>query len=172
MQPAGERGKFGEMLIGIISDTHDHLDRLRVALRRFVDAGVDVVLHAGDIVSPFMVVPFQETGLHLIGVFGNNDGDKLFLRERFKGVGDLNFGPYEVELGGRKIVIMHEPRSLEALIASGKYDLVVYGHTHEVDVREGRPLVVNPGECGGWLSGRATCALVDLKGLRAEIIEL
>ena len=172
MHTVAERGKFGGMLIGIVSDTHDHLDRLRTALRRFAEAGVDIVLHAGDIVSPFMVVPFQEAGLRMVGVFGNNDGDKLFLRERFKGVGDLNFGPYEVELGGRRIVVMHEPRSLEALIASGKYDLVVYGHTHEVDVREGRPLVINPGECGGWLSGRATCALVDLKGLKAEIIEL
>ncbi len=172
MHTVAERGKFGGMLIGIVSDTHDHLDRLRTALRRFAEAGVDIVLHAGDIVSPFMVVPFQEAGLRMVGVFGNNDGDKLFLRERFKGMGDLNFGPYEVELGGRRIVVMHEPRSLEALIASGKYDLVVYGHTHEVDVREGRPLVINPGECGGWLSGRATCALVDLKGLKAEIIEL
>jgi len=160
------------MLIGVVSDTHDHMDRLRAALERFAAAGVRVVLHAGDFVSPFMVVPFQETGLHLIGVFGNNDGDKLFLRERFAGVGDLNFGPYEVELNGRRIVLMHEPRSLEALIASGKYDLVVYGHTHQVDLRERLPLVVNPGECGGWLSGKATCALVDLKRLKAEIIEL
>ncbi|HDC92499.1 MAG TPA: metallophosphoesterase [Candidatus Acetothermia bacterium] len=160
------------MLIGIVSDTHDHMDRLRAALKRFSEAGVDLVLHAGDFVSPFMVVPFQEAGLRVIGVFGNNDGDKLFLRERFEGVGDLNFGPFEVELGGRRIVLMHEPRALEALVSSGKYDLIVYGHTHQVDVRQGPPLVVNPGECGGWLSGRATCALVDLKRLVAEIIEL
>lgn len=160
------------MLIGIVSDTHDHMDRLRAALRRFAAAGVDLVLHAGDFVSPFMVVPFQEAGLRVIGVFGNNDGDKLFLRERFDGVGDLNFGPYEVELGGRKIVLMHEPRALEALVASGRYDLIVYGHTHQLDLRPGRPLVVNPGECGGWLSGRATCVVVDLKRLEAEAIEL
>ncbi len=160
------------MLIGIVSDTHDHMDRLRAALRRFVEAGVNVVLHAGDFVSPFMAIPFQETGLRVIGVFGNNDGDKLFLRERFQGVGELNFGPYEVELGGRRLVLMHEPRALEALVSSGKYDLIVYGHTHEVDLREGGPLVVNPGECGGWLSGKSTCALVDLKRLKAEIIEL
>ncbi len=160
------------MLVGIVSDTHDHMDRLRAALKRFVDVGVDVVLHAGDFVSPFMVVPFQEAGLRVIGVFGNNDGDKLFLRERFQGVGEMNFGPYEVELGGRRILLMHEPRALEALVASGKYDLIVYGHTHQVDLRQGPPLVVNPGECGGWLSGKPTCALVDLKRLKAEIIEL
>jgi len=160
------------MLIGVVSDTHDNLPALRKALARFKAAGVKLVLHAGDFVSPFVAMPFQEAGLRVIGVFGNNDGDKLYLRERFSPVGELHFGPHELELGGRRVVLMHEPRALEALIASGKYDFIVYGHTHEVDLRPGLPLVLNPGECGGWLSGRATCAIVDLETLEAEIIEL
>ncbi len=160
------------MLIGIVSDTHDNVPLLRRALERLRERGAELVFHAGDIVSPFMAVPFQEAGLRVIGVFGNNDGDKLYLRERFRGVGELHFGPHELELGGRRIVLMHEPRALEALISSGRYDLIVYGHTHEVDLRSGHPLVVNPGECGGWLSGKATCALVDLERLEVEIIEL
>ena len=160
------------MIIGIISDTHDHMDRLREALRAFRERGVELVLHAGDFVSPFMSVPFQEAGLRVIGVFGNNDGDKLYLRERFSGVGELYFGPHELELGGRKVLLMHEPRALESLIASGRYDLIVYGHTHDVDLKKGRPLVLNPGEGCGWLRGRATCAVVDLGTMEAEIIEL
>ncbi len=165
-------GEFGAMIVGVISDTHDHLDKLRAALGVFKERGIELVLHAGDFVSPFTAIPFREAGLRVIGVFGNNDGDKLFLRERFSGLGELHFGPHEFELGGRRIVVMHEPRALEALISSGKYDLIVYGHTHDVDVRPGKPLVVNPGECGGWLRGRATCVVVDLEALEAEIIEL
>jgi hypothetical protein len=160
------------MKIGVLADTHDNLNLLRKALERFKGSGVEVVLHAGDFVSPFVAVPFQEQGLSLIGVFGNNDGDKLYLRERFSGVGELHFGPHELELGGRKILLMHEPRALEALVASGRYDLVIYGHTHEVELRPGPPVVLNPGEGGGWLSGRPTCAVVDLARLRAEIWEL
>jgi hypothetical protein len=160
------------MRIGVISDTHDNLPLLRRALARFREAGVELVLHAGDFVSPFMAMPFQEAGLRLVGVFGNNDGDKLYLRECFSSVGEIHFGPHELELFGRKIVLMHEPRTLSALIVSGNYDLVIYGHTHQVDVRGGHPLVLNPGEGGGWLSGRATCALVDLGELSAEILEL
>jgi len=49
---------------------------------------------------------------------------------------------------------------------------LIYGHTHEVDLREGPPLILNPGECGGWLSGRATCAIVDLERLQTEIVEV
>jgi len=160
------------VLVGIVSDTHDNLTNLRRCLRLFRERGVDLVLHAGDFVSPFTAEPFREAGLNLVGVFGNNDGDKLYLRERFSGVGEIHFGPHEFELSGRRIVLLHEPRALEALVASGRYDLVVYGHTHRVEIREGTPLVVNPGELGGWLTGRATCVLVDLRTLRAELLEL
>lgn len=160
------------MLIGVISDSHDNLANIRRALTLFREQGVELVLHAGDFVSPFVAEAFRQAGLRVVGVFGNNDGDKLYLRERFAGMGELHFGPHELELGGRRIVLMHEPRALEALVASGRYDLVLYGHTHKAEVREGKPLVINPGELGGWLTGRATCALVDLPTLRAEFLSL
>ncbi|MGB9758049.1 MAG: metallophosphoesterase [Candidatus Bipolaricaulaceae bacterium] len=160
------------MFIGIISDTHDNLTNLRKVLGTFRKEGVELVLHAGDFVSPFTAEPFREAGPRLIGVFGNNDGDKLYLRERFHGIGELHHGPHELELSGRKIVLMHEPRALEALVASGRYELLIYGHTHRPEIRAGPPLVVNPGELGGWLTGRATYAVVDLRTLRAEILEL
>jgi len=160
------------MLIGAVADTHDNLTLLRQALALLKEGGAELVLHAGDFVSPFVALPFQEAGLRMIGVFGNNDGDKLYLRERFSGVGELHFGPHELELAGRRIALLHEPRALSALAASGHYDLIIYGHTHEVDLRPGPPLILNPGECGGWLSGRPSCALVDLSTLTAEIIPL
>ncbi|MBC7221997.1 metallophosphoesterase [Candidatus Bipolaricaulota bacterium] len=160
------------MLIGILSDTHDHLPLLRKALGMMKERGVELVLHAGDFVSPFTAEPFREAGLRVIGVFGNNDGDKLYLRERFREVGEIFFPPHEFELGGRRVVLLHEPRALQALVESGKYDLLVYGHTHRPEVRQGRTLVVNPGEAGGWLTGQPTAALVDLASLRAEIIYL
>jgi len=160
------------MLIGIVSDSHDNLTNLRRALALLRERGVELVLHAGDFVSPFTAEPFREAGLRLIGVFGNNDGDRLYLRERFQGIGELHFGPYELELAGRRIVLMHEPRALEALASSGRYDLVVYGHTHRAEIRPGRPLVINPGELGGWLTGKPSFVLLDLKSLAAELFQL
>jgi len=41
------------MVIGIISDTHDHMDNIRKALKIFKEKNVKVILHAGDFVSPF-----------------------------------------------------------------------------------------------------------------------
>ncbi len=160
------------MIIGIVADTHDHLPRLQQALDRLHRRRAELILHAGDFVSPFTAVPFERSGLKVIGVFGNNDGDKLFLTERFAKVGELHHGPYPVDLAGRRVLLMHEPYALEALADSGHYDLLVYGHLHEPRIEDGPPLVVNPGECCGWLSGRATCALVDLRTLSAELIDL
>lgn len=161
------------MKIGIISDTHDRLDMVRRACQLLREAGVATVLHAGDFVAPFVVGEFDKGGMALIAVFGNNDGEKLFLSQKFK---EHHFqlypGPYEFELEGRKICLMHEPRCLEALSRSGSYDLIIYGHTHQIDIQEEGTLVINPGEACGYLSGKSTCALVDLSDMSGRIIEL
>ena len=69
-------------------------------------------------------------------------------------------------------VLMHEPKSIDALVASGHYDLVVYGHTHQIDLREGPCVVVNPGEACGYLSGRATVVVLDTATMKPERIDL
>jgi len=37
--------------------------------------------------------------------------------------------------------------------------------------KRGRTLVVNPGECCGYLSGKRTVALVDTETMNAELME-
>ncbi len=142
------------------------------AVELFNRQEVDLVLHAGDFISAITAKEFKKLKAKLIGVFGNNDGDKLLLQKRFQGIGELYDDYHELEIEGRKIVLMHQPKFLKALIASGKYDLIIYGHTHKVDIREGQPLVINPGECGGWLTGRRTVAIVDLETMKVEIYDL
>jgi len=67
---------------------------------------------------------------------------------------------------------MHEPKFIDALVKSGEYDLVVYGHTHEIDIREGKALVINPGEACGWISGRATAVVLDTGTMRPRVIDI
>lgn len=160
------------MKLGVISDTHDNMPKIAQAVELFNRERVDLVLHAGDFISPITANEFNKLQAKLVGVFGNNDGDKLYLLKRYKDIGELYEDYHELELGGKRIVLMHQPKFLEALIASKKYDLIVYGHTHELDLREGPPLVLNPGEAGGWLSGRATVAMVDLATMETKIIDL
>ena len=76
-----------------------------------------------------------------------------------------------MELDGKKIALLHEPDPLESLDKS-KYDLILYGHTHAVVVRLGSPIIVNPGELCGWLTGESTMAVWDTTSNDIEIISL
>ncbi len=165
------------MRIGILSDTHDNLPAIERIVERWNAEKVDLVLHAGDFVSPFTAGPLGRLDAPLVGVFGNNDGDRPHLARRFDGIGTRYAGHHTFEVDGVRVILMHEPKSIDAVAASGVYDLVVYGHTHKVDVRPGSqagpdPLaaVVNPGEACGWLTGRSTAALFDTQTRTAEIV--
>lgn len=161
------------MKIGIISDTHENMDKIRLAVEIFNREEVGVVLHGGDIISPITAKEFSALNAPLIGVFGNNDGDKLYLTERFQKIGTLHQKRWEGTLDGKKFLLIHEPDMLDALAASGYYDVIVYGHTHKSEIsRRGKTLVVNPGEGGGWITGKATAALLDTATMEARLIEI
>lgn len=158
------------MKIGIISDTHDNLTAIEKAVKFFNSEDVAIVLHAGDFVSPFTLMILKELNCSFVGVFGNNDGDKLMLKKASGG--NIFNSPHSINLGEKSVIISHE-LPLDALIQSQYYDLIVYGHSHQVDTRViDRTIVVNPGECGAWLSGNSTVALCNLEEKKTQIITL
>lgn len=159
--------------IGIMADSHENMPMIARAVGLFNREGAGLVLHAGDIISPITAKEFVKLGMRMVAVFGNNDGDKLFLTRKFAPFAEIHAGAWEVEAGGRRILLMHAPDALAALEASGAYDAIVYGHTHEVVVRKGAgTLVVNPGECCGWITGRSTVAILETETMEAEIRDL
>lgn len=155
------------MKIGILSDTHDNLPMIRRAQEVFQRTGVDVLLHAGDFVAPFAVKLLLQFPGKVYAVFGNNDGEKKGIRSARL---DVQEPPRRLGLGGRVIILAHS-RDQVAKEAHGA-DVIVFGHTHEPQIEGNAPLLVNPGECGGWLSGRATVAILDTDTLTARLIEL
>ncbi len=156
------------MKLGILADSHDNLPALERIVARLSAEGVDLVLHAGDFVSPFTSIPLAKLHAPLVGVFGNNDGDRLYLTQRFEKIGAIYVGVHTFEIGGLRVALMHEPKSIDALVVSGDHDLIVYGHTHQLDLRPGRPAIVNPGEAGGWLTGCSTAVLFDTETRTCE----
>lgn len=164
-------------LVGLMSDTHDNLPLIDKAVRKLNQKNVELVLHAGDYVAGFVVSRLKEVNSRLIGVFGNNDGDRELLRRRFGEYPNLelrgNFA--EIAVKGYKIALLHgsDEELMESLITGGGYDFVVHGHTHTAEVyRKTKTLVVNPGEVCGYLTGRATVALLDTNKRQVKILEL
>jgi len=159
------------MKIGIISDTHDHMDNIRKALAVFKKHNVKKIIHAGDFVSPFTWRVFKEFDGEFYGVFGNNDGDRVLLKKMYGERIQPQIREFEIE--SKKFALMHEPQMLEPLALSGKFDIIVYGHMHEIDIRKlNNTLIINPGEACGWLYGKATAVILDLESLKPEVVPL
>jgi len=136
-----------------MSDSHDHLENLEVALRLALENGAGMIIHCGDFVAPFSLRALDRAGVPVHGVFGNNDGDQYLLTklamselERINLHGQV--GMLEVE--DCRIAFTHLPVVGRGLAATGGYDLVCFGHSHNhFAERIGRTLLLNPGEIMG-----------------------
>ncbi|MFB6252594.1 MAG: metallophosphoesterase [Halobellus sp.] len=134
------------MLVGLCSDTHDNLDLARDAVETFEERGVDTVVHCGDIVAPFTASVFDaDFAFH--AVRGNNDGEWA-LAETIDEFGTYHGESAALTFDGVDVAVYHgtSEQLVDALVASGDYDFVVRGHTHERTHEERAGTVhLNPG---------------------------
>lgn len=161
------------MEIAILSDTHDHVEHIKLFVNKIKSLQINIILHAGDYCSPFTIPLFD--GLDLIGVFGNNDGDHYRLIQKFQDInGEMYNEFHEREIEGRHIALYHgtQPSITEALLLCGKYDLVISGHTHKtVMERHEKTLSVNPGSLHGF-GGDPTFAIYDTNSGEVEFMKI
>lgn len=160
-------------MIGIMADSHDHLEAIRSAVKVFNQEKVELVIHAGDLIAPFTANEFENLKPPLEAIFGNNDGERDILRVKYGEICKLEDFK-ELKVGGKTIAVIHGTQQplVDALALSGNYDMVVRGHTHKKEVIEGKTLVVNPGETCGYISGEKTVMLLDPEDLSWEVIYL
>jgi putative phosphoesterase len=151
--------------IGIISDTHDHLDPRIPELF----AGVDHILHAGDIGRPWLILQLESIA-PVTAVLGNNDSGLSFKETEI------------VELAARKFLVHHivnvrDPsETVRRRIARDRPDVVVFGHSHKPfnKVING-VLYFNPGYAGQprFNQPRSVAILhCNEKEIRPEFIDL
>ena len=160
------------MIVGIVADSHDNLDKIKKAVGILKKRNCELLIHAGDWVAPFTIPLFTSLSpARVMGVFGNNDGEREGLAEKIASLGEIRKPPFITEIGRRKTVILHEPDLVDPLSKSGEFDLIIYGHTHRQEVRrEGSSLIINPGELGGWLTGKASLIVLDTSALSWEVV--
>jgi putative phosphoesterase len=160
------------MRIGVISDTHGHVQNTLAAVRLLESLDVEQLLHCGDIGTPAIPKLLAQWPAHF--VFGNCDHETDDLKGAIAAAGLTCHGRFaEIELAGRKIAIIHsdDARLFRETIASGRYDLVCYGHTHEAESHhEGRTLVLNPGAL--YRANPHTLAVVDLKTMEVQFVSI
>jgi len=154
--------------IGVISDTHDRLDKVREAVDLFNRLKPERVVHCGDVVAGFVFKEMSGLSMPMVAVYGNCDGDREALRQRAEELGfALHDGPFGFDLDGKRIVVSHKPLS-----PVPDCDFYLHGHTHRLRHQGNRPVIVNPGEACGWLSGRATAAILETDTAEVEFLDL
>lgn len=159
--PAGAR-------IGVISDTHGYLDPAVLE----VFTGVDLIIHAGDIMDPAIVTAL-ETVAPVTAVAGNMDAGH-----------PTSQLPTEVagEVAGVRFAVGHKRKRLGKRLAAGEVtgtpsggtlDLVVYGHEHEPQIAWVKgTLFLNPGTASSPEDDDddPTVAIVEVKPTGLEVL--
>ena len=113
------------MKIGVISDTHlRDLDSQLIDIYHEYFSDVDMIIHAGDLVSTEIVDFLSQKPLHVV----QGNMDSLDVKERF---------PKKriVEVSGFRLGLIHgwgSPFGLEGRIRSEFNDVsvIIYGHSH------------------------------------------
>jgi putative phosphoesterase len=165
------------MKICIVSDSHDHRERLTAAVTEAKVLGAEAVIHCGDLVAPSTLHAIQPLGLPIHLVHGNNAGD-LYHLCKLAAKPDSRIHYYGQDgsfvLAGRRIFIVHYPHYARAMALTGDYDLVCNGHEHKAVIETIRnikgqdTLRIDPGTVGG-VSRPATYVLGDLARMQFEI---
>ena len=165
------------MKAGIISDTHDNTINVSKVIDIFSRHKVSYIFHAGDITLPLTAGAFSNiAGAKFISVFGNCDIHKNELKEKIESFGGQIGSFYTGQINGKRIFMTHTLNNLPEQAKSGKYDIIIYGHTHKPDIRRiGSTLIINPGKAGGNEEScvvimdfdRVTCKTINLNNKQA-----
>lgn len=135
--------------VGIVSDTHGHLDtRIAEVIR-----GCDYAIHAGDIMGAHILEQLRPKQ-KVFAVAGNNDHAAVWDAADHRIVNALP-STARLELPGGLVIVEHghrlgsQPEHEQFRWDHAEARLIVYGHTHRrVIDQSAEPWVVNPGAAG------------------------
>ena len=135
------------MRLGILADTHDELDRTRLAIELLRKEGAEALIHCGDLASPPVVAVLAT--LPSWFVLGNHDADVVPHLERAafeSGVMCLGWGGV-VELAGKRIGVVHGHLSMDLRhVLNAQPDYLLSGHSYIAsDSMAGSVRRINPG---------------------------
>jgi uncharacterized protein len=168
------------MKVCIVSDSHDRAEQLASAVRAAAAQGAEAVIHCGDLIGGNTMRKAMSVGLPVHLIHGNNLGDSVALHRQSHETGGLlqYYGAdARLELGGRKIFVVHYPEYGHAMACTGEWDLVCCGHSHVAgieqvaNVKGGQTWLVNPGTIAG-LAAPETWVMGDLETMRFELQQL
>ena len=160
------------MRLGVLSDTHDRLDRTRAAVALLLDAGADALVHCGDLTTP-AVVELCSSRLFDF-VLGNHDADSvpaLTAAAARCGATCHGWGGV-IDYEGVRVGITHgHLRTDVRRVLAARPHYLLTGHSHEAhDCVEGGVRRVNPGAL--HRADRYTVAVIDVAAGEVRFLDV
>jgi len=157
------------MKVLVTSDSHDRWDYLENAIEKGHEEGCEVMLSAGDFMSPPGVAILKKFNGPVHIVLGNNDGELVGLARMIDESENITlhykFGESAMieKIGGLTFFMNHYPSMVRNAAMTGNYDVCVYGHDHVYNFEklENSTILLNPGEIQGYKTGSSTCMIFD-----------
>jgi putative phosphoesterase len=150
------------MRIGILSDTHDHLDAMKAGMKILRENRAEMFIHCGDVGGEQILDCLA--GEKSVFVWGNCDMDRVNLARYAKEIGIDCAGDFaDLELAGKRIAVTHghDASLMRSTMAGERFDYLLYGHTHiPADDRNGKLRMINPGAL--YRAATKTVAILDL----------
>jgi putative phosphoesterase len=151
--------------VGVLADTHGHLDPKIAELFQ----GVDHIFHAGDIGLPWLILDLEEIA-PVTAVLGNNDAGLEFKETEIVSLKDRKFLLHHI------VELPNPADRIKKRIIRENPDVVIFGHTHKPFCEAmGQTLYFNPGYAGKpRFKLRRTVAVLncDESGITAEYLPL
>jgi putative phosphoesterase len=158
-----------DVRIGVVSDTHNNLANVRRIVEILNAAGVERVVHTGDVTQAKTLRLLADLCVPLVGVYGNNDEREPLAEVAAEAGFEMVEPPLELDWCGRRILVVHDPLDVDRWWSG--HDVVLHGHDHRRRIqRDVERLVFNPGESAGHLEGHNAVGIVDLASLATEIV--
>ncbi len=163
------------MLIAIISDTHDSHHGVKAAVKICTEHRPQYILHAGDITSDWTIFQLSQIpDAKLIAVLGNCDNDPQPIIDAVQSLGgEIHQPPWKGEIAGKNFYMTHKPDHIEYVAESKNYNIVIYGHTHQQDIRQiGQTLLINPGLARSGFGSPGSMVLLETESMTVQNFSL
>lgn len=157
--------KASQLRIGIVSDTHGHLDPRIAALIE----DCDIAVHAGDIMGQSVLEQLRPRSGQVVAVRGNNDIEQVWHRDEHTALENIEHEA-NIELPGGSIAVVHghqyggdHPQHDMMRERFPQARAIIYGHSHTmVCDLETSPWVINPGAAGRIRTrGGPSCLILE-----------
>jgi putative phosphoesterase len=152
----------GNAVVGVIADTHGLLPQTAIKAL----AGVDLIVHAGDIGNAVVLEELQSIA-PVVAVRGNMD-----TAEALKELPETE----AIEVGDTLLYVIHDIHGIDIAPSEAGFNAVIFGHLHCPSIsHHGEVLFLNPGSVAQPRRNYpASLALLHIQGnsIQAQIVNI